>query len=73
MAKCRKVLSSRRVEDGMGKGPGDCRPRVGEMKKPYRHNILTSGLNLKARRVVTNIIPQGHGTGAIAEILMAWI
>jgi len=73
MAKCRKALSSRRVEDGMGKDPGDCRARVGQMKKTYRHNTLTSDLNLKARRVVTNIIPQSDGISAIAEILMAWI
>jgi hypothetical protein len=43
------------------------------MKKTYRHNTLTSDLNLKARRVVTNIIPQSDGISAIAEILMAWI
>jgi hypothetical protein len=73
MDKCRKPLSSRRVEDGMGKDPGYCRTRVGQMKKPYRHNTLTSDLNLKARRVVTNIIPQSDRTGAIAEIFMARI
>jgi hypothetical protein len=43
------------------------------MKKPYRHNTLVSGLNLKARRVVTTIIPQSVETGAMADILMAWI
>ena len=57
----------------MGKEPEYCRRRVGEMRKIYRHNTLIFGLSCETRRIVTNIIAQSDGTGAAANILMAWI
>jgi hypothetical protein len=57
----------------MGKEPECYRLRVGQMRKIYRHNTLIFGLSCKTRRIVTNIIAQSDGTGAAANVLMAWI
>ena len=57
----------------MGKESEYCRRRVGEMRKIYRHNTLIFGLSCETRRIVTNIIAQSDGTGAVANVLMAWI
>ena len=73
MAKCRKALRSRRVENGMGKEAEYCRFHFGQVRKIYRHNTLEFGLGRETRRIVTNIIAQSDGTGAVADVLMAWI
>jgi hypothetical protein len=73
MAKCRKALSSRGVEYGMGKDMEYCCPRVGKMIKNNQYNTLIFNFNWKAKRVVTNIMAQSDTVSAIAYILMAWV
>ena len=69
----REALSFRRMENEMGKDPEYCRLRVGEVSRIYWHITLIFGLSRQTRRIVTNIIAQSDGAGAIAKILMTWI
>jgi hypothetical protein len=68
----REALSFRRMENEMGKDPEYCRLRVGGVHRIYWHNTLIFGFSRKTRGIVTNIIAQSDGAGAIAKILMAW-